>query len=329
MAISNIKKIVFVAVIVIIVVVAMAVGIRLSGVNEPVIEGVVEARTYRASSKIAGRIDSLFVSEGDWVKQGELLYTISTPELQAKLDQVEALRAAAEAINKEVDGGARKEQIDAAKSMWQKAIAGEELVKKSYARVKNLYDKGVATRQQYDEALASYQAMRATTKAARATYDLAVEGATQEQKEAVAAKVREAEGAVREVNAYISDARVYAPVNGRVTDIISEPGELVGAGYPVVAILDLDDRWVVFNVREDDLHGVDVGDRFFGYIPALDTKCKFEVYYIAAEADYATWGATRARGGFDIRTFEVRAHLVDGSVALLPGMSVVVKDIGL
>jgi HlyD family secretion protein len=141
MAISNIKKIVFVAVIVIIVVVAMAVGIRLSGVNEPVIEGVVEARTYRASSKIAGRIDSLFVSEGDWVKQGELLYTISTPELQAKLDQVEALRAAAEAINKEVDGGARKEQIDAAKSMWQKAIAGEELAKKSYARVKNLMTK--------------------------------------------------------------------------------------------------------------------------------------------------------------------------------------------
>lgn len=292
--------------------------------NRPVIQGVVECRTYRASSKIAGRIDSLFVAEGDWVAQGELLYTLSTPELDAKLRQVVALESAAEAINLEVDRGARREQIEAARSMWQKAMAGQELAERSFERVKNLYEKGVVPRQQYDEALANVEAMRATVRAARAEYDLAMEGATKEQREAMAAKVREAQGAVSEVESYIRDARVYAPISGRVADIVSEPGELVGVGFPVVAILDLEDCWVTFNIRESDLHGIDVGYRFTGYVPALRENVDFEIYYISAEADFATWSATRARGGFNIRTFEVRAREVSGRERLLPGMSVVV-----
>lgn len=293
--------------------------------NEVVIQGVVECRTYRASSKLAGRIDSMLVREGDWVNYGELLYTISTPELDAKLEQVSALESAAEAINREVDMGARREQIVALKSMWQKAEAGRELAEKSYLRVKNLYDKGVVPRQQYDEALANYNAMQATVNAAKAEYDMAVEGATKEQREAVAAKVREAQGAVDEVNSYLRDARVYAPISGRVSDIVSEPGELVGSGYPVVTILDLSNMWVTFNIKEDNLRGLDVGSQFRAYIPALDSYAQFEVFYIASEADFATWSATRARGGFDIRTFEVKARQYGQRVSLLPGMSVIVK----
>lgn len=291
--------------------------------NQPVIQGVVECRSYRASSKLAGRIDSLFVAEGDMVSEGELLYTISTPELDAKLRQVSALEAAAEAINREVDMGARKEQIDAVKSMLSKAEAGLELAKSSYNRIKNLYDKGVVPRQQYDEALANYQAMGATVDATRAEYKLVREGATREQREAVEAKVQEAKGAVDEVNAYIKDARVYAPISGWVTNIVAEPGELVGNGYPVVTILDLSNCWVVFNIKEDALHGIGLGHRFKGYIPALDRWSEFEIYYISSEADFATWSATRARGGFDIRTFEVRAKALD-EVGILPGMSIIV-----
>lgn len=295
-----------------------------TNVNRPVIQGVVECRSYRASSKLAGRIDSLFVREGDWVEQGDLLYIISTPELDAKLRQVAALEAAAEAVNREVDRGVRWEQIAAARAMWQKAEAGLSLAEASYVRVRNLYENGVVPRQQYDEALANYKAMQATAVAARAEYDMARDGATRDEREAIAAKVREAQAAVAEVEAYLSDAYVYAPISGRVSDIISEPGELVGSGYPVVSILDLSDSWVVFNIREDMLSGVDVGSRFEGHVPALGTDVRFEVYYISSLADFATWSATRARGGFDIRTFEVRARSLDRDSGVLPGMSVVV-----
>lgn len=291
--------------------------------NRPVIQGVVECRSYRASSKLAGRIESMRVAEGDMVTEGELLYTISTPELEAKLSQVTALKAEAEAINSEVDMGARKEQVVAIKSLWQKALAGLTLAESSYERIKSLYEKGVVPRQQYDEALANYRAMQATVEATKAEYDLVVEGATRQQREAVEAKVREAQGGVDEVRSYLSDAKVYAPISGRVSSVMAEPGELVGTGMPVVTILDIEHPWVAFNIKEDRLADIRLGYRFKAYIPALDSHAEFEVYYISSEADYATWGATRARGGFDIRSFEVRARSVE-SLDILPGMSVIV-----
>lgn len=294
--------------------------------DRPIIQGVVECRIYRASSKLAGRIDSLFVSEGDYVEQGELLYTISTPELDAKLRQVAALEMAAEAMSRELERGARKEQVVAVRNLWQKAVVGRDLAEKSYIRVKNLYDKGVVPRQQYDEALANYEAMEATANSAKAEYELVLEGATKEQKEAVAAKVREAQGAVAEVDSYLRDARVYAPISGRISSIVSEPGELISSGYPVVIILDIAEMWATFNIRESDMEQISLGSRLSGYVPALARNLDFEVYYISAEADFATWSATRARGGFDIRTFEVRAKPIESESRLLPGMSVVVNN---
>lgn len=293
--------------------------------NNMVIEGRVEADEYHASSKVAGRISSMYVEEGDWVERGELLYTISTPELDAKLEQVEALRREAEAINEQVDMGARWEQIDGVEALLLQAKAGRELAERSFERVSELFNRGVVPRQQYDEARANLNAMSAMEQAARAQYDLVIAGATWEQREAVAAKVAQAQGAVDEVDSYIADAYVYAPASGRVSVVSAHEGELVGVGYPVVTILDIASCWATFNVREDDLHGVAVGDVFDGYLPALEEECEFEVYYIASEADYATWNSTRAKGGYDLRSFEVRARPKDDGVAMLPGMSVVVR----
>ena len=293
--------------------------------NIGVIEGRIEAEEYYASSKVAGRIDQIYIAEGDWVEQGELLYTISTPELDAKLIQVEALRQEAEAINAQVDMGARWEQIDAAEAMLLQAKAGRELAERGFERVSELFNRGVVPRQQYDEAKANLRAMSATEQAARAQYDLVVAGATWEQREAISAKVTQAQGAVDEVDSYMLDAYVYAPTSGRVSIVAAHEGELVGVGYPVVTILDIASCWATFNIREDRLHGVDVGDSFTGYLPALEQECSFEIYYIASEADFATWNSTRAKGGFDLRSFEVRARPVDGNVAVLPGMSVIVR----
>lgn len=290
-----------------------------------VIEGRIEATSYHASSKVAGRIEQMFVREGDWVKKGDLLYVISTPELDAKLIQVDALRTQAEAMNEEVEQGARVEQLEALQGLVNRAEAGKRLAEESFRRIEELYNKGVVPRQQYDEALANLNAMSASVSAARAEYNLALAGATREQREAVLAKVTQAQGAVDELVAYIADRYVYAPASGRVTSIIAHEGELVGTGYPVVTILDTHDVWATFNIREDDIHGVDVGEKFTAYIPALDVRCEFEIYYIASEADFATWNSTRAKGGYDLRTFEVRARPITSSIMPLPGMSVIVR----
>ena len=288
------------------------------------IQGTVECMTYKASSKVPGRIDQMKVEEGQQVEKGELLYMLSTPELDAKLRQAEAVKSAAAALDAAAVAGARIQQIEAALNMWEKAQAGLELARKTYERVQNLYNEGVVPAQKLDEAQANYKAMEATALAAKAQYDMASDGARKEDKEAAAARVRQAEGAVSEVESYLSDAAVYAPVTGEISTIIAEEGELVGSGYPVVAILDMSDMWVTFNIKETMLPGMKIGTRMNGFVPALDRDVEFEVTYIAPQADFATWAATRTQGGFDIRTFAVKAKPVSAADGMRPGMSVLV-----
>ncbi len=313
-----------IAVVVIIAVVAL-VGWYLKRSEPTIIQGTVECTTYKASSKIAGRIEEMKVEQGDHVTKGQLLYVLSTPELDAKLRQAEAVKSAATALDQKALAGARVQQIEAALNMWQKAQAGKELAQKTYDRVKALYDKGVVPEQKFDEADANYRAMVATEMAAKAQYDLAVAGASKEDKDAAAAQVQQAEGVVSEVESYISDAMVYAPVDGEVSTIIAEQGELVGTGYPVVAILDTTDTWVTFNIKETLLPKITVGMKMTAYVPALDRNVEFEVTYISVQADFATWSATRTQGSFDIRTFAVKARPVTDVENIRPGMSVLVN----
>ena len=127
-----------------------------------------------------------------------------------------------------------------------------------------------------------------------------------------------------EVESYIGDAMVYSPVAGEVSTIVAQQGELVGSGYPVVAILDMSDLWVTFNVKETLLPKIKVGTRMMAYVPALDRDVELEVSYIAVQADFATWAATRTQGGFDIRTFAVKARPTGDAGQLRPGMSALV-----
>ena len=313
-----------IAVVVIIAVVAL-VGWYLKRSEPTIIQGTVACPTYKASSKIAGRIEEMKVEQGDHVTKGQLLYVLSTPELDAKLRQAEAVKSAATALDQKALAGARVQQIEAALNMWQKAQAGKELAQKTYDRVKALYDKGVVPEQKFDEADANYRAMVATEMAAKAQYDLAVAGASKEDKDAAAAQVQQAEGVVSEVESYISDAMVYAPVDGEVSTIIAEQGELVGTGYPVVAILDTTDTWVTFNIKETLLPKITVGMKMTAYVPALDRNVELEVTYISVQADFATWSATRTQGSFDIRTFAVKARPVTDVENIRPGMSVLVN----
>lgn len=322
---KRINIFVIVTVAVVIVAAIVLIGWYLVNSAPVMIQGTVECTTYKASSKVAGRIEEMKVVQGQHVEQGELLYVLSTPELNAKLQQAQALKSAAAALDEKALQGARAQQIEAAQNMWQKAQAGRELAKKTFERVQNLYREGVVPAQKLDEADANYRAAVATESAARAQYDLVIDGADKEDKAAAAAKVRQAQGAVDEVEAYISDAMVYSPVTGEVSSVVAEAGELVGTGYPVVTILDTSDVWATFNIKETMLPKIKVGMRFWGQVPALDKSVEFEVSYIAVQADFATWNATRTQGGFDIRTFAVKAKPVSEVENIRPGMSVIVN----
>lgn len=300
------------------------IGYRWGRSDRVAVQGFVECTTLRASSKIAGRIDKLFVEEGDSVSKGDTLFVISTPELDAKLAQVEAMLSGAKALDAKAKAGTRKPIVRSARDMWRKAQAGVTLAEQTYARVQRLYAEGVVTAQKRDEAYAALAAARATERAAKSQYMLAVEGASREDKEAAAAQVRQAQSVVEEVERYLADRVVCAWVDGVVTTVVANEGEIVGSGYPVVTIAESDTAKAVFNISETLLPQIACGDHFEAEVPALGKRVGFEVVYISAEADYATQSATSARGDFDIRTFEVKMRPL-GSVALREGMSVIIE----
>ncbi len=292
-----------------------------------VIQGEAEATEYRVSGKVPGRIETLFVKEGDMVHKGDTVVFIDCPEVRAKLEQVTALKNAASAQQNKAINGARKEQIEGAYELWQKAIVGETVMKKSYDRMKSLYEQKVVSAQKFDEVEAQYNAAVATTKVAKSQYDMAVNGARSEDKAAADALVDQANGALMEVNAALAEIYLVSPATGVISATFPKVGELVGQGSPIMTVTDLDDMWFTFNVREDYLHGLQQGDKVTVSIPALDGKeCTATVNYIAVRESYATWKATKETGMYDAKTFEVRAvpdTKVDG---LRPGMSAIIKD---
>lgn len=289
------------------------------------IQGQVDATAVKVSSKLAGRIEKLYVAKGESVTAGQSLFVLSTPEVTAKYRQALAAKAGAVAQYDKAEAGARYQTIEGAHSLWQKAEAGLELAQKSYNRVKNLFESGVVPEQKLDEAAANLKSMQNTVRAAKLQYDLAREGAQKEDKAAAKSVVERAEGAIDEVQSYLSDSEQFSPIDGEVSSVIAEQGELVGSGYPIVSIIDTKNPWVSFNIKETLMPKFKIGTKFMAYFPALDATYELVVTDIAVQAQYATWSATRSTGAFDIRTFEVTARPVSVIKDLRIGMSAVVN----
>ncbi len=289
------------------------------------LQGQIDAQQYSISSKVPGRIDQVFVRKGDSVEKGELIFSLLSPEIDAKLEQAKAGQKAAGALAKEAENGARSQQIQAAKDQWLKTKAAADLMNKTYQRVNNLYNDGVVAEQKRDEAKTQWQAAKYTESAAFQMYQLAQEGARDETKVAAAQKALMAAGAVAEVEAYAKDTQIHSWFSGEVAQVLLSSGELAPQGFPVVTVIDTQDAWAVFNVREDMLQHFEKGTQFDAYLPALDKSLTFKVTHIAVMGDFATWRSTDAAQGFDLRTFEVEARPVDTDETLRMGMSLVVE----
>lgn len=322
---TNNMLLAFVTLLGVIVIVAL-IGFFMLGKDDEIIQGQAEVSEYRISGKVPGRILEYRVKEGDTVRKGDTLVIIEAPEVQAKMMQAEAAKAAAQAQQQKAYKGARAEQIQGAYELWQKARAGLEIAQKSHDRVKRLYEQGVLPAQKFDEAAAQLNAAVATERAAKSQYDMAKNGAEAEDKLAATALVNRAKGAVAEVESYIKETVLVAPVDGEVSEVFPKEGELVGTGAPIINLARLDDMWVTFNVREDLLKGLTIGKTVKAYVPALDRDVDVRINYMKDMGTYAAWKATKTTGQYDLKTFEVRGVPTDTVLGLRPGMSVILDQ---
>lgn len=290
------------------------------------ITGEADATEYRISNMVPGHIDKLYVSEGDVIHVGDTIAHIGSRQVDAKMIQAKAARSAASAQSRKAKGGARQQQIQMAYQVWQKAQAAEEVYKKSYNRVKSLYEKGVVSAQQYDEVDAKYKAAQADCAAAEQQYLMAKEGAQSEDIAAASALVNQAGGAVAEVQSYLDDSYIISPCDGTVVEMYAKLGDLVGTGAPLASVIDMSDNWFNFSIREDLLKDIKTGQNVDVQIPAIGDKTYVcTIRNVKVMASYATWRATKTLGQYDVKSFDVKVVPLEDIDGLRPGMTAILK----
>ena len=290
-----------------------------------IIQGEMDADEYRVSSKLPGRIVKILVKEGDYVHVGDTLAILETPEVDAQQKVAEATAGASSALSDLTSAPTRHETVESAYQVYQQAIATAEIAQKTYARTEKLFNEGVTTAQRRDEAKASYDAAQAAVKTTKSQWELAKNGAREEEKRAARKQAEAAKSAVNVVSSLIKENVQIATQEGIVTDIYPKVGELVGMGSPIMTVELIGDMWGTFNVREDQLKGKKVGETVKAFIPAFNKDVDMKIYNIKDEGTYAVWKATKTTGQYDLKTFEVKARPIQKIDGLRPGMSLIVK----
>lgn len=291
------------------------------------IEGQVEGTTVRISGKLAGRVAHLYVEEGDTVHAGDTLVHIHSTITEAQLGEAEAMHSAADAQSRKIDNGTRIQIISAARDLLNQAEAAVTITRKTYERMERLFNEGVVAEQRRDEARAAYDAAVAGRDAAASQLSLAEAGAQAEDRESVAAIAEAAGSTVSQVEALLADSYLTAPFDGTIDQIFPETGELVALGTPIMNLLRTDKRWITFNIREELLNELNVGNRIEVMIPALNRrKIEVEIYYARDMGSYATWRSTKSNGSYDSRTFQIKARPTEEIPGLRPGMSAIYDE---
>jgi HlyD family secretion protein len=328
---SKVRSAVPAAIIVTLIIVGI-VGLSLWYVVQPqplLVQGEADARRIDIAARIDGRVAQRPVDRGQNVAPGQVLVAIDNPELLTKLKEAQAAQAVAAANLARINVGTRAEVIAARQAALASAQANLTLQQQTYDRTRQLTEKDFASVQKLDEATAALDVAHRTLEQAKAAFDEAVTGYTPEEHQVAEASLAKAKAAIVTLQAQVGELTVSAPASAQVYQVGTEVGEYVSPGVPLLSLVDLSDVWLRFDLREDLVKRLKIGDKVVVRIPALgDRAVTVEVRTIATKGEYAGWRATRATGDFDLRTFEVRAYPVDKLPELRPGMSAYVDLAG-
>ncbi|MGX8014339.1 HlyD family secretion protein (plasmid) [Mesorhizobium sp. ORM8.1] len=320
------------AAIIVVLTVGAIVGLSLWYLVQPqplVVQGEADATRIDIAARVDGRVALRPVSRGDNVAPGQVLVAIDNPELLTKLAEAQAAKRVAEADLARIVVGTRPEVVAARKAAVAASEASQTLAQQTYDRTKQLTERDFSSVQKLDEATASLDVAKRGAEQAKLAYQEALAGYTAEERGVATAAVAKADAAIATLQAQNAELTVKAPVASQVYQIGAELGEYVSPGVPLLSLVDLGDVWLRFDLREDLVRGLKVGDHFTVRIPALgDAPVAVAVRTIASRGEYAGWRATRATGDFDLRTFEVRAYPIESVAMLRPGMSVYVDWTG-
>jgi HlyD family secretion protein len=302
---------------------AAAVGYRFQVASAPPAPtpGVVHKTEIRIAPEINARMASYRVSAGQEVRKGDVLAVLSSPELTAAVEEAKANLATAVANRANVEVGVRKEEVDTAAQDLRIAEANLALAEVDHTRTATLAQKDFASKQQLDEATASLDEAKANFSQLKAAYAEDVAGPTAEERAIAKANVIYAEAALADIEAKLAKTTLVAPVDGVVSLLVAEPGEIISPGQPVMTLEAAKERWFTMTIREDLLSGITAGFPL-RLLTAKGDRIEAKVTELRPLGEFAVWRAARAVGDHDLNSFLVRADPTAETPSLEPGMTV-------
>jgi HlyD family secretion protein len=296
-------------------------SVRRSG-SAATIVGVVRATEVRVEPEVNGQIVSIAVEKGAHVHAGDVLARLSAVELTAQADQARAAVASAIATRNNTYAGVRREQVASLKYEIAKATARLEYVQAQLTRTSTLARQSFESQQALDQAENAAASARADVAEAQANYDAAVAGPTREERAIADAQVQAAAAAVAVLERRLEKTILRAPADGVVSVIAAEVGENVRAGQPILMVEAAGKQWLSFNVREDYLSGLTVGETVGVMRNGADGAIKSVITELRPLGVFATWQAERVIGDHDRNTLRLRLDPQGESAGLESGMTV-------
>jgi HlyD family secretion protein len=319
------KRTVMVAIMLVLVAGVLIYSVRHSG-SATTIVGVVRATEVRVEPEVNGQLASITVEKGTQVHAGDVLARLSALELTAQADQARAALASATATRNNVYAGVRREQVDSLKAAIAKASSRLDYVQAQLTRTSTLARQSFESQQALDQAENDAASARADVAEAQANYDAAVAGPTREERAIADAQVQAAAAAVVVIERRLEKMVLRAPADGVVSVIAAEVGENVRAGQPILMVEAAGKQWLSFNVREDHLSGLTMGETVSVIRHGAEGAVKAVITGLQPLGTFATWQAERVIGDHDRNTLRLRLDPETEPAGLEPGMTVWIEN---
>lgn len=280
--------------------------------------GHVEATDVRLSTKVAGRLASLDVREGDVVKTGQQIARLETTDLSLALQQARAERDQAAAELRLRLAGARTEDIAEMEAQVASARADLAGAERDLKRMQDLLARGSGTTKSRDDAQTRRDILAGRLAALDQSLARLRAGARAEEKDSARARVATVEARIAQLEQQVSDATVQSPLDGVVTEKIAEAGELLQVGSGLCVVTDLAHAWLTVFLPETDLGRIRIGQEAEVVTDGGQSR-KGRVTFIASKAEFTPKNVQTKDERVKL-VYKVKVGLDNGDGLFKPGM---------
>lgn len=279
--------------------------------NKTILQGKIENDQLAIVSKVPGKIMTILVKEGDFVKKGDTLAILDIPEVDAKKSQAEGAVISAKAQYSMAVKGATDNQIKQLEAKKKGLKEQYEFAQKSINRLSSMLKDSLVSQQTFDETFAKYQGAQAQYNAVLAEIDDARKGARIEQQTMALGQQDRAYGALREVESAEKERYVIAPQDMSIETITLSLGELALPGYTLFNGYISNSTYFRFTIQESQLSAFKKGQEVYINIPYSGKKIKGKVSIIKQLGAYGSIATAYPDYELQESLFEIRITPID------------------